>query len=245
MQLSLFLLSAAAMVNAATAADSVDLGTAGNYAILAKTGISTVPSSLVTGDIAVSPIAATAITGFGLVMDSSGQFSTSTQLVGSAFAANYGSPTPTKLTTAVSNMETAYTDAASRAVTSAETTNVLGGQINTATTLVPGVYSFDTNVAINAELTFDAEDNENAIFIVKMTGSLTQAASTNVILAGSALAENIFWQVAGSVEVGAGSVLKGIVLVKTQAVFKTGSSLDGRVLSQTACTLDQAIITQP
>jgi hypothetical protein len=245
MQLSLFLLSAAAMVNAATAADSVDLGTAGDYAILAKTGISTVPSSLVTGDIAVSPIAATAITGFGLVMDSSGQFSTSTQLVGSAFAANYGSPTPTKLTTAVSNMETAYTDAASRAVTSAETTNVLGGQINTATTLVPGVYSFDTNVAINAELTFDAEDNENAIFIVKMTGSLTQAASTNVILAGSALAENIFWQVAGSVEVGAGSVLKGIVLVKTQAVFKTGSSLDGRVLSQTACTLDQAIITQP
>jgi hypothetical protein len=245
MQLSLFLLSAAAMVNAATAADSVDLGTAGDYAILAKTGISTVPSSLVTGDIAVSPIAATAITGFGLVMDSSGQFSTSTQLVGSAFAANYGSPTPTKLTTAVSNMETAYTDAASRAVTSAETTNVLGGQINTATTLVPGVYSFDTNVAINAELTFDAEGNENAIFIVKMTGSLTQAASTNVILAGSALAENIFWQVAGSVEVGAGSVLKGIVLVKTQAVFKTGSSLDGRVLSQTACTLDQAIITQP
>jgi hypothetical protein len=245
MQLSLFLLSAAAMVNAATAADSVDLGTAGNYAILAKTGISTVPSSLVTGDIAVSPIAATAITGFGLVMDSSGQFSTSTQLVGSAFAANYGSPTPTKLTTAVSNMETAYTDAASRAVTSAETTNVLGGQINTATTLVPGVYSFDTNVAINAELTFDAEGNENAIFIVKMTGSLTQAASTNVILAGSALAENIFWQVAGSVEVGAGSVLKGIVLVKTQAVFKTGSSLDGRVLAQTACTLDQAVIAQP
>ena len=40
----------------------VNIGTAGNYAILAETGISTVPDSVITGDIGVSPIVATAIT---------------------------------------------------------------------------------------------------------------------------------------------------------------------------------------
>jgi hypothetical protein len=71
MKLNLLLLSAVAFVNAATASiDTVELGTAGNYVILTKTGISTVPTSAITVDSAVSPIAATAITGFGLVMDS-------------------------------------------------------------------------------------------------------------------------------------------------------------------------------
>jgi hypothetical protein len=245
MQLSLFLLSAAAMVSAATATDSVDLGTAADFVILAKSGISTEPSSDVTGNIGVSPIAATAITGFSMVEHSSGLYSTASQLTGKAYASTYDSPTPSELTTAVSNMETAYTDAASRPVSSGATVNVLGGKFNTATTLEPNVYSFDTDVAINAELTFDALGDSDAIFIVQMTGSLTQAANTDVVLAGGAQAKNIFWQVAGSVAVGVGSVLNGIVLVKTEAVFKTGASLHGRVLTQTACTLDQAVITQP
>ncbi len=62
------------MVSAATAADSVELGTAGDYVILAKSGISTVPSSAVTGNIGVSPIGATAITGFSMTMHKDGQY---------------------------------------------------------------------------------------------------------------------------------------------------------------------------
>ena len=42
------------------------LGTAGDFAILSKTGISTVPTSAITGDIGVSPIAAGAGAGFSL-----------------------------------------------------------------------------------------------------------------------------------------------------------------------------------
>ena len=61
MNLNLFLISAAAMVSVASGEDPiyteiVDLGTASNFAILAKSGISTVPTSVVTGNIAVSPI---------------------------------------------------------------------------------------------------------------------------------------------------------------------------------------------
>src|SRR5665647_2129021 len=93
----------------------VNLGAAANYAILAKSGISTVPNSIITGNIGVSPIDSTAITGFSLIEDSTTTFSRSTQLVGQAYAPDYASPTPSNLTTAVSNMETAYTDAAGRA----------------------------------------------------------------------------------------------------------------------------------
>jgi len=78
----------------------VNLGTAVNYVILAKSEISTVPSSLVTDDIGVSPISSTAITGFSLIWDGTGIFSTSSQVVGSVFAADYTPPNPGNLTTA-------------------------------------------------------------------------------------------------------------------------------------------------
>jgi hypothetical protein len=92
----------------------MNLGTAGNFAILAKTGISTTGTTHITGAIGMSPAAATYITGFGLIMDASGAFSTSSLVVGNVYAADYTSPTPTTMTTAVSDMETAYTSAAGR-----------------------------------------------------------------------------------------------------------------------------------
>src|SRR5665648_879103 len=65
-----------------TLTNAVDLGLAGSYAILAKSGISSVPSSEITGNIGVSPVAATFITGFSLTMDASNEFATSTQVIG-------------------------------------------------------------------------------------------------------------------------------------------------------------------
>ena len=72
----------------------VNLAAAGDFAILAKTGISTVPTSAVTGDLGVSPAAATFITGWALTADATNVFSTSTQLTGKAYAADYTAPTP-------------------------------------------------------------------------------------------------------------------------------------------------------
>jgi hypothetical protein len=89
---------------------AVNLGTAGDFAILTKTGVTNVPGSKITGDIGVSPIAFTAITGFGLSADSSNQFSTSSEVTGKIYAANYAVPTPAKMTTAIGDMEIAYTD---------------------------------------------------------------------------------------------------------------------------------------
>jgi hypothetical protein len=237
MKLNILLLSVAALVNAATATNEVDLGTAGNYAILTKTGISTVPSSAITGDIGVSPIAATAITGFGLIMHSEGQFSEASQITGKAFAADYGGVTAMSLTTAVSDMQTAYADAAARAP---DFTSLGGGAIGSLI-LTTGVYYFDVDISFDSDITFKGTDTD--VFILQTTGSVLQAAGTKVVLDG-VLAKNIFWQVAGQVEVGAGAHIEGVVLVKTDALFMTGSSLNGRVLAQTACDLQQAVITQ-
>jgi hypothetical protein len=233
---------------------SVNLLSAGNYAILTKSGISTVPDSVITGDIAVSPIAATAITGFSLTMDSGNTFSTSSQLsTGKAFAATYSSPIPAHLTSAVSAMEAAYTDAAGRVNSDGDRINlgggILGGKFGGAETqLTPGVYTFGKDVIIGDDITFEGTgtgegEGESDIFIIQIAGKLTQTANINVILSNGALAKNVFWQVAQEVAVGAGAHLEGIILAKTSVLFETGSSLNGRVLSQTACDLQKATIS--
>jgi hypothetical protein len=241
MKLNLFFLSAAALANAATADVPVDLGTAGNYVILTKSGISTVPASAITGDIAVSPIVATAITGFGLIFHSGGQFSEASQITGKAFAADYGGVTATELTTAVGDMGIAYTDASQRPNADPDRTNLGNGDIS-GEILTPGVYTFDVGISFSADIQFSGGPDD--VFIIQTTGNLLQADGTHVILAGGAMAYNIFWQVAGQVTVGVGAVMKGVLLVKTDVLMMTGSSLDGRILAQTACNLQVATITE-
>jgi hypothetical protein len=217
----------------------VDLGSACNYAILAKTGISTVPNSIITGDIAVSPIAGGALTGFSLTRDISGQFSTSSQVTGKLFAADYVAPTPGKLTTAVSDMEAAYTKTSGRTATrfTASPGSAIGGE-----TFFPGVYTFTTGITISKDITFDGGPDD--VLIIQTAGKLTQAANTNVLLSGCAQAKNIFWVVAGFASIGANASMQGILLIKEKAVFKSGSSLGGSVLAQTAVTLDMTTVTQ-
>jgi hypothetical protein len=235
-------------LQAAPQAVVVDLGTAGNYVILSKTGISTVPQSAITGDIAVSPIAEGAITGFTLKGNGALDGSTeSTQLTGKAYAANYAVPIPATLTTAVGDMETAYTDAAGRTNTNATRINlgagILGGVFGGATDpLTPGIYTFSTDVLISGNLFFEGSATD--IFIIQIAGNVIQAANINVLLSGGALAKNIFWQVAGTVGVGAGAHMEGILLVKTAVTFITGSSLNGRILSQTLVALQMATIVE-
>ena len=213
--------------------DPVNLGVAGDYAILAKTGISSVPDSKITGNIGVSPIDATGITGFALTADSTNVFSTSTQVIGKVYASNYTAPTESNLTTAVSNMETAYTDAAGRA---AGYTELHSGDIS-GKTLVPGVYKWGTDVLINSDVTL--EGGANDVWIFQVARGITQASDTKIILKGGAKAENIFWQAAETVSIGTGAHLEGTILSMTNIALDTNASINGRLLAQTAVTLDQ------
>jgi len=223
------------------------LGTAVDFAVLAKAGISTVPQSSITGDVGVSPIAGSALTGFSLTADSTDTFATSTQVTGKMYAANYGGSTPAKMTTAVGDMETAYTDAASRPSSTPDASFLnrggsagIGGE-----TLAAGVYSWTGNIGIAADIYIDAAGDSGAVFIFQTTGDVLVAAGVEIKLLNGAKAKNIFWQVAGFVEAGASAHLEGVFLVKTKAVFKTGSSINGRLLAQTAVTLQSATVTAP
>ena len=64
-------------------------------------------------------------------------------------------------------------------------------------------------------------------------------------LAGGALAKNIFWQVAGAVTLGTTAHFEGVVLAKTLIAVNTGATVNGRLLAQTAVTLQMNAITQP
>lgn len=219
----------------------VSLGAASTYVILAKSGIATVPTSAVTGNLGISPAAASSITGFSLTSPPT-TFSSSAQVTGKVYAADYSPPTPSNLTTAVLDMQTAYTDAAGRTATSAGTTNLGAGTL-TSQTLTPGVYEWGTPVTIPTDLTFNGSATD--VWILKVAGTLDMAAAKNVILMGGAKSKNIFWQVSGAVTLGSTTHFEGIVMGQTSITFGNLASINGRLLAQTAVNLDASTVTQP
>jgi hypothetical protein len=225
-------------VPGAAGPEPVNLGTAGSYAILAKTGITTTGPTAVVGNLGVSPIASTSMTGFGLIADATNTFATSSLVTGKIYAADYASPTPAVLTTAVSDMEAAYTDAAGRPTP--DFTELGTGDIS-GLTLVPGLYKWGTGVSVNSDVTLSGGPND--VWIFQIAGNLNLASATHVTLAGGAQAKNIFWQVAGQTTLGTTSDFKGIILCKTQVVMQTGTVLNGNALAQTQVTLDANMVT--
>ncbi len=220
---------------------AVNLGTAGNFVILSKSGISTTGTTAIVGDIGVSPIDSTAITGFGLIMDSSNTFSTSSMVTGKIYAADYTDPTPAKMTTAISDMEKAYADAAGRTLPDA--TELYAGDL-TGKTLTPGLYKWGTGVLISAggvTLSGGADD----VWIFQIAQDLIVGNGAIVTLSGGAQAKNIFWQVAGQTTLGTTSQFKGNILGQTLVEMQTGATLNGRALAQTAVTLDANSVTKP
>jgi len=218
----------------------VILGTAGNYVILSKTGISAVPTCTITGDIGASPIDRGGLTGWSETMDQSNLFSTSAQVTGKLFAADYFAPTPANLTKAVGDMEAAYVNAAGR--TNPDFTELGAGDIS-GMTLAPGIYKWSNTVAINKNVTLRGGPND--VWIFQVAGGLSQASATRSVLAGGARAKNIFWQSAGVVALGTSAHLKGIVLGATGITLNTGATVNGRLLSQTAVTLIMNTVTAP
>jgi hypothetical protein len=212
---------------------TVNLGTAGGFVILSKTGISTTGDTAIVGNIGVSPITSTAITGFDLSPYKTGTLATSPLVTGRVYAANYKAPTPSMLTTAVANMQTAYVNAAGRK--NPTIVNLGAGNIG-GKTIKPGLYKWTSNVTVPANVTLSG--SATAIWIFQIAGTLNVASGKRVVLVGGAQAKNIFWQVAGATTLQTTAVFSGNILDKTAIVLKTGAKLNGRALSQTAVTLE-------
>jgi hypothetical protein len=212
----------------------VNLGMAGNFVILSKSGITDVPASAVVGNVGTSPITGAAI---GL---------TCPEVLGRIYTVDAAGPgcrriNPTVLTTAVRDMETAYTAAAGRKSRYAVTE--LGAGDISGLTLHAGLYKWGTGVKISTHVTLSG--NQNAVWIFQIAGGLTVAPGARVILSGGAQAKNVFWQVASGTTIGTTAKFKGNILCKTLIAMATDATLDGRALAQTAVTLQMNDVTRP
>ena len=222
------------VAGAGTGPMPVRLGTAGTFAILSKSGITDVYRSAIVGNVGTSPI-----TGAALLL-------TCGEVSGSIFTVDAAGPLPctvtaaTFLTSAVGDMGFAYDDAAGRL--SPNFTELGAGEIG-GLTLTPGLYKWTTGLMITTDVTLSGGPND--VWIFQVAGTLNQANSTRVTLANGAQAKNIFWQVAGATTIGTNAHFEGVVLGKTMIAVNTGASVTGRLLAQTAVTLQMNAITEP
>ncbi len=212
----------------------VALGLAGNFAILSKSGITNVFQSAITGDIGSSPITGAAI----LV--------TCAEVSGTIYSVDAAGPLPctvnnaTRLTTAVGDMQTAYTDAAGRS--NPDFINLGAGDIG-GKTLTPGLYNWTSALIIPTDITISGGPND--VWIFQVSGTLIMSSAVRITLAGGAQAKNIFWQTSGDVTLGTTSHFEGIILGQTGINLQTGATINGRLLAQTAVTLQMNTVVQP
>lgn len=220
---------------------AINLGSAKDFVTLTKSGISTTGITSIIGNIGVSPAAAAAITGFGLILESNGQSSITPIVSGKVYASNYAAPTPAKLTTAVSDMETAFTNG-NNLTTPAPIVGLYAGDIS-GRTMPAGLYKWGTGVLItNAGVTLSGGPND--VWVFQIAQDLTVNSNAQIRLVGGAQAKNIFWVVSGQATIGSNANFSGIILSKTLISLNTGSRVSGRLYAQTAVTLNACTVTQ-
>jgi hypothetical protein len=225
-----------------TGSTQLELGTAADFTILAKSGISTTGKTTIQGNIGVSPIAATAITGFGLITDATNQFSTSPLVTGKVYAADYATPTPTLMAKAINDMENAYT-VANGLIVPSPIVELNDGDIS-GRTLAPGIYKWSSGVLISETgVTLAGGPDDKWVF--QIAKDLTLSSGAHIKLTGGAMAKNITWVVAGQAVLGTNSHLCGTILSKTLISLNTGALVTGKLLAQTAVTLDAATVNMP
>ncbi|MDZ7661823.1 ice-binding family protein [Thiohalophilus sp.] len=224
--------------------DPVLLGTAGDFVILTKTGITNVPPSPITGNIGASPITAAAMDDVTCAEMTDTIYGADNAYTGSGDTSCFlgDSAANTRVDNAVLDMGIAYTDAAGRS--SPDFTELHAGDLS-GQTLEPGLYKWGTGVLISTDMTFDGDPND--VWILQVAGDLTVASGASMTLAGGAEAKNIFWQIGGSsgAIINTDAHVSGILLAEKAITLATGTSVDGRLLSQTEVTLQQNDVTQP
>jgi hypothetical protein len=220
----------------------INLGTAGNYVILAKTEITDVPNSTITGNLGLSPAAESYITGFS--QTNATGYATSPQVTGFLYAANMAPPTSSNLTTAILDMQTAYTAAAGSPHGVGANLNLGAGTIGASTpALAPGTYTWGTGLTVAGGISLSGGVNDTWTF--QIAGNLTVSNGVKVTLSNGAQAKNIVWQLSGEATLGTTSQFDGIILSKTAINLQTGATLDGRALAQSGVTLQKNIVTTP
>ena len=176
----------------------VNLRSAGSFVILSKSGITDVYPSAIVGNVGTSPI-----TGAALLLACD-------EVAGTIYTVDAAGPAcevinPVLLTAAVSDMQTAFNDAAGRTLPTA--TELGAGNID-GKTIAPGLYKWSSSVLIPTRVTLSGGAND--VWIFQIAQDLTVGNSAIVNLKGGAQAKNIFWQVTGQTTLGTTSSFKRV-----------------------------------
>ncbi|WP_460343857.1 DUF4082 domain-containing protein [Actinoallomurus acanthiterrae] len=181
---ALLLMGAIVMTPGSAQAQSVSIGNAAPFAVLAGSNVTNTNLTRVIGDLGTSP--GSSVTGFppGTI--------NGTIHAGDSTAAN-----------AKADVVTAYNN-----LTAMTPNATLPAELGN-TTRTPGVYDSTTgDFQINGTLTLDAQANPDAIFVFKAT-TLTTAMSSTITLTGGAQANNLYWAISDSATLNTFTTFRG------------------------------------
>ncbi|WP_332645052.1 ice-binding family protein [Aeromicrobium sp.] len=219
---------------AASAATEIDLGTARQFAVLAGAGVTNTNSTTiqtqdagVRGDVGTFPNnTVTGDSSISWIPPATGSFHKADATAQNAQADNL----------------IAYNAAAGAASNSA-----IGGQLDNME-FVAGVHTASSalNLATNGTVTFNAQNDPDAEFIIQVGSSLTMEVNSTVALTNGAQACHIFWQVGEDATVMSNADFIGTLMAENAIVAQSGASFIGRLLAQNASvTLDNNTFTMP
>jgi hypothetical protein len=215
------------------AADSIILGSSGNFAILGASAVTNTGPTTINGNVGVYP--GSSITGTGTIT-----------LLGASMIDNTPPGTDPVSQQAQFDASNAY----SSLVTSPVTQDLTGHDLGTSGTLPigvldAGVYMFSSSAQLNDTLTLDAQGNPNAMFVFEIGSTLTtaSASSVNVINGGSNV--GVYWLVGSSATIGTTTAFEGNILAVASITLNTGATiLCGRALALNgAVTMDSNTIS--
>ena len=199
---------AATFLHFNASANSVSLGSAADFSVLAASAITSPGATAINGgDVGVSADTSTSITGFP-----PGTLASSSSFVGGA--------------TAGADASAAYTTLKDETVN-----GTLSGQDLGGLTLTPGVYYFATSAQLTGRLTLDGEGESDPFFDIQIGSTLTTASAASIVLENDAQAANVFWQVGSAATLGTGTTFQGNILAETSISDAGGSTVYGRLLA--------------
>jgi hypothetical protein len=207
-------------------------GDALNGRALAQTGNVTLIHNAVTNPgtvnlksaVTFGVLSADGISGTGTV---SGNVGTAAGTIGSVTATTgytVYSPGDAAVTTALTDLNTAYTNAAGRTADAVLSVTIYDLGSNTKT---PGVYEIGTDAAMTGTLTL----NGAGIYIFQIGGNLTTATNSIVSLTNGAQWSDVFWQVGSSATLGTNSAFEGTIMANTSIQVNSGATMSARLLA--------------
>lgn len=195
------------------------LGSAGNFAVLAATTITSANVSNVTGDLGVYP--GVSITGFP-----PGLFSGSKQI------------NNTESTNAQSDAHSAFTSLGLLTPTGTASAEIGGSTLNA------GVYSVGSSLSITGTLTLNGGGNSNSVFIFQIPSTFIPVANSVITLTNGAQPGNVYWLVGSSATLSAGSTVVGNVIAYTAITVGANTIVNGRLIALgAAVTMDTNTVT--